>query len=269
MSACSACSSHCSQWTASPPSSAARDRGAVEGAVGDEQRGHAVGEERARGLLAGFTGAEDHGAAAAQFAENLLRQFHRDRSDRDAAARDGGAGTDRLGRGERRLEKPVEPLAGLAPRSRDVVGVLELAENFGLADDHRLEAGSEGEKMLHAGHAAELEGERTEIVGHGMETAQELGPCLGRQLGPGRVAEILDPVAGGDEHRLAQAEHFPHPHQRLGQLRVAKRHLLPQLDRRGLEGQPAANDLGAHRLSPRAEKHGPRSGNRCPRRSAG
>ena len=62
--------------------------------------------------------------------------------------------------------------------------------------------------------------------------------CLGR-------AEVFHAVAGGDEHRLAQAEHVLHLRERLGQLRIAEGDFFAQLDRHFLEGEAAANDMCA------------------------
>ena len=60
---------------------------AVVVAVGDEHRAHAPLGQRARGQLAGLAGADHDHPPAGQVAERLLRELHRDRADRDAAAR--------------------------------------------------------------------------------------------------------------------------------------------------------------------------------------
>ena len=83
-------------------------------------------------------------------AEDLLGQFHRHRADGDAAALDVGFGADVLGDVKRALEGLVQPAAGVAVLERQVVGLLELAEDFGFAQHHRVQAAGDLEEMVHA-----------------------------------------------------------------------------------------------------------------------
>ena len=81
----------------------------------------------------------------------------------------------------------------VCPRgARDVVGVLELAEDFGLAHHHRFQARGDGEEMLHAGLTTQLKGRRREVLAQLVEAAQERGPGLGRLARAGGGAEVLD-----------------------------------------------------------------------------
>ncbi len=201
--------------------------------------------QRSRGALARLARADDHYAALGQIAENLPSQLHRDGANRDVPARDRRARTHRLRRRERGLEQPVEPLARLAVRVRNVIGVLELPKDLRLAHDHRLQAGRDGVEMLHASHIAHLERQRREVVRYRVKMAQELRPRLRRALRVGGCAEVLNAVAGRDQHRLAQAEHALDLEQRVGQLRIAERHLFAQLHRHLVKGQPSTNNVRA------------------------
>ena len=125
---------------------------AVVVAVGDEHRAHAPLGQRARGQLAGLAGADHDHAPAAQVAERLLRELHRDRADRDAAGADAGLGAHALAGGERLAEQAVHERARGALDQRQLVGALDLALDLGLADDHRVEPGGDPEQVARRVH---------------------------------------------------------------------------------------------------------------------
>ena len=107
-------------------------------------------DERARRALARFPGAEQEHFARFEIAENLFRQIDRDRTDRDRTARDFSPGPDLFRDPKGALEKSMQKRPGRAGFARRGIGLFRLAENLGLADDHRVEPGSDAKKMLHA-----------------------------------------------------------------------------------------------------------------------
>jgi hypothetical protein len=142
---------------------------------------------------------------------------------------------DVLGDVERPLERLIEPTAGMAVLERKVVGLLELAKDFGLAQHHRIQAACDFEEMVHALRLApgiNLVRQRVAIVMAGDQEVPE------RSEGPGRLqlrdSVYLDPVAGGEDNRLVgnarvaqRLEHGRHA-------RLRKSKSLPHVDRRGV-----------------------------------
>jgi len=124
--------------------------GALGRAVGDGDLFDAARLEGARGLFAGFAGADDEDFVLGQGGEDLFRKLDGGGHDGDAAALDVGRGADVLGDVEGALEGLVQPGAGVLVREGEFVGVLELAEDLGLADDHGVEAGGDLEEVMQA-----------------------------------------------------------------------------------------------------------------------
>jgi hypothetical protein len=82
-----------------------------------------------------------------QVAENLLRQRHGGKADRDRTRSEAGLRPHALAGGERRVEQPVQQRAGGMDFSRSGVRVLHLPENLRLADDEGVEAGGNAEEV--------------------------------------------------------------------------------------------------------------------------
>ena len=141
-------------------------------------------------------------------AENLFRQIDRDRADRDRAARDPGPRPHLLGDPESSLKKPVQKRPGRAGTARRFVGLLGLAEDLGLADDHRVEPGCDPKKMLHAMECfVAIKGIHFLLLRRGAGGEQAICDALGRDRVLGRGIDF-HPVAGGEEERLGAAHFF-------------------------------------------------------------
>ena len=118
--------------------------------VGDGDFFDAARLQRTRRLLARFARADDENFVFGKRTENFLREFHRRRHHRDAAALNVRFGADMLGDVERALKRLVQSRTGVLVLEREFVGGLELAENFRLANDHRVETGGDFEKVVQA-----------------------------------------------------------------------------------------------------------------------
>ena len=119
---------------------------------------------------------------------------------------------------------------------RNFVGVFQLAHDFGLADDHRLEARCDRVQVLHAGDAAQLERKGGKILRYFVKPPQKIRPRGSSAFRLRRRSEILHPVTGGEEDRFLQPEHLFHLLERFWDLPRAKGDLFPQSHGHVLEG---------------------------------
>ena len=120
---------------------------AIEAAVGDDHAADLLRVQVPRGELDHVAGADQERRVALEAAEDAARELDAGGCDRDRARADGGLAADLLGDGERRLEQPVQQRARGARLLRRAVGVLQLAEDLGLAEDQRIESGSDREDV--------------------------------------------------------------------------------------------------------------------------
>ena len=140
-------------------------------------------------------------------AKNFLRQVHRHRADRDRSARDIRPGANLFRDPEGALEKPVQKRTGRPGFAGRGVGFLRLAENLGLADHHRIEPGSNAEKMLHALLClVPVEDFRFILQRIHPRREQALYNPLRRHRLLGRGVDF-DAIAGGEQERL-RTTHF-------------------------------------------------------------
>ena len=205
-------------------------RGAVEGAVADEDLFGSVGDQMAGGQFAHLAGSDEVHRLAVQTAEDLLRQFDGDRCDGDRRSGDGGLIADLFGYGKGAGEELIELRVDRAEGARGGVGFLDLTENLRLADHHGIQAGGDAEDVLDGLQALVLEdvglvlaAAEAEVLAH--EALQIAMAVLG-------AGEDLHPVAGGDDHGLLDAFHGGELGESLGQARLGNGKALPHLDRR-------------------------------------
>ena len=132
------------------------------GAVGDEDAGRAVLDEVADGELGHLAGADEQDGFVGERTEDLAGEIDRDRGDGDRGGADLGLGADFFCDGEGALEEGVElaALGALAADGSDLagdgVGLLDLAEDLGLADDHGVQRGGHAEEVTDGLALAEL-----------------------------------------------------------------------------------------------------------------
>jgi len=166
--------------------------------------GDASVAERGNDLLADGASAEDQGAAVSEFSENALGEFYASACDRHGASAQFGFGADPFPGFERALEKAVEDWASRAVFVSETIGFADLAEDFGFAEEERVETGGDTEEMADGGAIVVLVQSAVENFGaNRMEFAEE-----GRKAGCGFVGgfgrDTIDfaAVAGGEDERF-------------------------------------------------------------------
>ena len=110
--------------------------GLVVGTIGDEHTAGASAFECARRFFAHVAGADDEHLLRLERVKNRFSQLDRNRADRDAAPLNLRPGSDELGHVKRLLKGLVEQRPGGLLGERELVGLLELAKDFGLAQHH-------------------------------------------------------------------------------------------------------------------------------------
>jgi hypothetical protein len=160
--------------------------------------------ERGKDLLADGAGAENQRAAVREFAEDALGELDAGGGDRHRASAQLGLGADPFAGFERALEEAVENGAGGAVLVGETIGFADLAEDFGFAEEKRVEPGGDAEKMADGGAIVVMVKDAIENVrANGMEFAEE-----GRQAGSAFVGSFgwdavnLAAVAGGEDERF-------------------------------------------------------------------
>ena len=185
--------------------------------------------------------------------ENVLGQSHRRRGDAHATALDFCLGADLLRGLEGSLERPVEPPAGVTVFQSELVGLLQLPEDFRLTHHHRVEPRRHAEKVSKAVWL----GERVEFRAEWTFVFMELGEKFPhRRESPCRIAICGDrvdfhPVAGREDHGLLDVSASPENLKRLGNPRFSKGETLAQLDWRGMVAQSQRDDHGLCKVESR------------------
>jgi hypothetical protein len=160
-------------------------------------------------LTGHLPGADEQHPLVLQVAENLARQFHRGVADGHGAGADAGFRAHPLGHGKGLVHQLVEQKTGAAALGRVTVGLLQLAEDLRLADDHRIQAGGHQEQVLDRGLVPMLVDMPVQFLdghGAGKQLVEDLGAGLLRVLAG---EQHLDPVAGGQEVVLAHRLQLP------------------------------------------------------------
>jgi len=182
-------------------------RCALVGAVGDEDGGCALLDEVARGQIGHLARADDEDGLALQAAEDLAREVDGDGCDGDGRAADLGLGADALCDPEGALEERIERGGDGPDLARDGVGLLDLAEDLGFADDHGIERAGDAEEMADGLALAELVEVRLEGGGRNGEVLLQEAEEVWRITVAGVVlnGDELDAVAGGEDEGFADS----------------------------------------------------------------
>ena len=184
--------------------------GAGLGAVGDEDAGGTVLDEMAGGEFGHLPCSDEQDGLALQAAEDLAGEVYGYGCDGDGAGADLSFVADLLGYGEGALEEGFERGADGADLAGDGVGLLDLAEDLGLAYDHGIERAGYAEEVPDGFALAEFVEVGLDVGGgDGEVLVEEAGEIeVGGGGGVGLVflqGEELDPVAGGEDEAFADA----------------------------------------------------------------
>ncbi len=237
-----------SYGAASPPCSAARARGSVGAPVHDDQA-HAAPDEALRGRLAHVAGAEQHRSPPPEVSEDLLRELDRHRAHAHRAGRDVRLGAHPLRDREGASETTVQQRAHATRRLARAVRALDLPEDLRLADDHRVEARRDAERVLNRLRPPALVQELVDHVGLGAlrqiraERARRGDDVVGRTV-------QLHAVARAQHHRLSELRLREYAPDLLGDRFRRNGQTLAHVERRGVVGEPDDEDLVAHPAPP-------------------
>src|SRR5688500_9590157 len=161
---------------------------------------------------------------------NARRQLDGGGGHRDARRADARGGTDLLRHCERALEQAMQQASQRARRFRGARRLLHLAEDLRLADDHRVEAGGDAERMAHG----LLVRQRIQVLLQFLGTEPVILRQPLRELVGALPRDIeLGAVAGRQDRRFVRQAALQLP-QRLVQALDMKHHALAHGERRGL-----------------------------------
>jgi len=136
---------------------------------------------------------------------------------------------------------PEERVQRLPERARFLrldVGVFDLAEDLGLADQHRIEAGRDPEQVVGRLRAEQRVHVRRHVLDVAVaEVAQERFELLDPRLVIFEFRVDFEPPAGREHRRFTDHLVITQRDQGLGHPRSRKRMALPHVDRRGVVGQ--------------------------------
>jgi hypothetical protein len=189
--------------------------------------------------LGHLAGADEENGLAVEAVEDVPGHHDRGRGHRRGGAAEVRLGPHPLGAPERGGADAGQLAAGGAQPLRLLEGVLHLAEDLGLTEDHRVQAGGHPEEVEHRGLAT-----------MGVEVGKQVVPCGASQGRTGPVLEVvagtddveLHPVAGGDEQRLGRR--LGHGLEQLGLPLVGQREALADVHRRGVVREADADQGG-------------------------
>ena len=152
------------------------------------------------GKFAHLAGADNENRLPFQRSEDLLREFHGHRRDRHGRRPDGGLAAHALGYGKGAAKELVELSANGADGAGRGIGFLDLAENLGFADYHRIQAGGYAKEVANRIFPTEFVEMRVELFRLQMKVIVQESAEVGGAVGG--VRHKLNTIAGGDHHAL-------------------------------------------------------------------
>ena len=199
-------------------------------AIGDRDSSRALGEQVPRGQLPHLACADQQDALAGERPEDFQRKVDGNARDRYRTGADRGFGPHPLGNRECRLEQAVELAPGGTRNSRRLVRSLDLSEDLRLADHHGIQAGRDPEQVAHRLGPVVLVQVRAQLGRAYRAVRQQVLPQVRSCSVMGD--QELNPVAGGQDHRLAHVRPRLEGAERRGQIVRRDGNLLAQLHRR-------------------------------------
>lgn len=187
------------QPDAEAPDALGQRHGAAHIAIGDDDASDALGVQVPGAQADHLAGADQERGMVVKIGEDAPREVGCDGGDRYRLRADEGIGPDPLGGGEAAGEQSIQSMPDMAVLERERVGLLELAQDLGLADHHGVEARRDAQQVAHHG-----------VAGEPVKTAVEFGarhvPIAAQPVDDGRViigSEVdFGAVAGGQQYQL-------------------------------------------------------------------
>ena len=197
-----------------------------ERAIGHQQLAHPMLGQMSGRQFDGVASADQQDRGLVEFGKGLLGQTHGGEGHRDRLVADAGFAAGALGHGEGVLEQTIQRGLEGALQARRLPGLLDLTQDLGLAQNHRIQPCRDPEQVTHGGIVFVVVQVRVQVLGLQMGKGRqpEFGPVLGPVFHP---AVDLGAVAGRQQGDLV--------HTRLGS-QFLQRH--GQSSRRN--GQPFA-----------------------------
>ncbi len=178
--------------------------GVVERAIGDDQAAHLGFGQVTGGQLNGLAGANEQDAGLGKVGEHGFGEAHRGEGDGYRARTDARIRADPLGDRKRVLEKALQRRIEGAGMPGDRIGILDLAENLRLAENHRFEPGGHAEQVPHGIGIVVAVEEFLDV--RAMQLPMSMQPVEWRGLGAGfDIAVQLGAVAGREDGRFTHA----------------------------------------------------------------
>ncbi len=226
----------------------ARDR-----AIGDDHARSALGAQTLGGYASHFARSDDEHGYALEPAEALAREVDGGGCDASGFVADRRARPRGLSRVERFAEQAVQRLAERSGALRGGVRVLDLAEYFGFADQHRIQAGRDAEEMFDRLRAQMRVKIRFEIVHDGgvAEVCEELLELRDARFEVVQVGVDLEPAAGLQHRGFANRGVVAQRDERLGHARRREGVAFADFDRRGAMREAQTDDRHARMPYPR------------------
>lgn len=182
-----------------------------------------------------FARANDHdGLCGKVFVEDTLSEFDCNAADGRCAAADGGLGADFFRDLEGALEEAIGDAAGEFGVLSGLVGLFDLASDFGFAEDHRVETAGNGEEMF-GGCSAFFDVK----VGGEIDVAGGKDPeeTMNGAVYPWSDTVNFDSVAGGQEDDFGEVADEFEAAAEAAEPGSVYGEFFPQFDRRGLVAQ--------------------------------
>ena len=209
--------------------------GSFEGSRGKVDAANPLLAKEPQGDLAHLPGANQQDGPAGEVAEDVGGCRHRGVTDGDRTSPDPGRVARALCRPDRATSDDFEPCVKSTSVACRGQCPLDLAENLGLADHHRIETAGHLEEMRDGLLATELVGiAPPRLEGQRVRPPpKRLEQSIGGGRGGGHRVQ-LSPVAGRQQHAALDQVVIDEPANALTHTVFGNEHLLPDLDRGGL-----------------------------------
>jgi len=206
--------------------------GAFVGAIGDKDRSAAMRHQMPGREFAHLARPDDENVLALQRTENLLGQFHRDRSNGNRRRSHRSLAAHAFGDGKGASEELIELSSNRADGAGGCIGLFHLPQNLRFADHHRIQARSHTEDVPYRLFLAELIQMRIQFGGGKVKVVVQKAAQVRRAVAG--VSDHFHAIAGGNNHALFHAGMRGEIAAAIRKLRFRNRQSLPHFERSAL-----------------------------------